>query len=163
MHISIALYVGVSLLTCRQDYPINKMLHRDELPLDASGNPVIVKKPWSFARIIGVNQDFSRGDKWITGSLFVWSVGWFCVMILGISWNLLGQFGLVSWIKPWTNEAWLGFWHVTAIGLPILITIINGLWFTWGGVHDIRALFRSLKTYKIDDSDNGTVKDHKPY
>jgi solute:Na+ symporter, SSS family len=161
--VSIALYVGVSLLTCRQDYPLNKMLHRDELPLDASGNPIIVKKPWSFARIIGVNQDFSRGDKWITGSLFVWSVGWFSVMIVGTSWNLLGQSGLVPWIKPWTNDAWLGFWHVTAIGLPILITIVTGLWFTWGGIHDIRALFRSLKTYKIDDSDNGTVKEHKPY
>lgn len=161
--VAISLYVGVSLLTCRQDYPINKMLHRDELPLDANGSPIIVKKPWTFARIIGVNQDFSRGDKWITGSLFVWSVGWFSVMIVGTSWNLLGQSGLVSWIKPWTNGAWLGFWHVTAIGLPVLITVVTGLWFTWGGIHDIRALFRSLKTYQIDDSDNGTVKDHKPY
>ena len=29
--------------------------------------------------------------------------------------------------------------------------------------HDIRALFRSLKAYKVDDTDNGTVRDHKPY
>lgn len=84
-------------------------------------------------------------------------------MLIGTGWNLLGQSGIVSWIKPWPNEVWLGFWHVTAIGLPILITIVTGLWFTWGGIHDIRALFRSLKSYKIDDSDNGTVKDHKPY
>jgi hypothetical protein len=25
-------------------------------------------------------------------------------------------------------------------------------------VRDIRALFRSLKSYKVDDSDNGTVR-----
>ncbi|HEY9250357.1 MAG TPA: sodium:proline symporter [Rariglobus sp.] len=161
--IAIALYIGVSLCTCRQDYPIRKMLHRDEYPLDANGRPVIPKKPWTFGRLIGVDKDFTRGDKWIAGSLFVWAVGWFGVMITGTAWNLLGDSGLVPWIHPWSNPAWLGFWHVTAIGLPILITLVTGLWFTWGGIHDIRALFRSLKAYRIDDSDNGTVKAHKPY
>lgn len=161
--IAIALYVGVSLLTCRQDYPLNKMLHRDELPVGPDGKPLVSKRPWTFARIVGIDQRFSRGDKWITGTLFVWAVGWFTVMLLGSAWNLLGQSGLVPWIRPWSNQAWLGFWHLTAIGLPILITVITGLWFTWGGIHDIRALFRSLKTYQIDDSDNGTVKEHKPF
>jgi len=161
--VSIALYIGVSLATCRQDYPIRKMLHRDEYPLDANGRPVIPKLPWTFARVIGVDKDFTRGDKWIAGSLFVWSVTWFSIMIVGTAWNLLGQSGLVSWIHPWSNPAWINFWHVTAIGLPILITVITGLWFTWGGIHDIRALFRSLKTYQIDNTDNGTVREHKPY
>jgi SSS family solute:Na+ symporter len=161
--ISITLYIGVSLATCRQDYPIRKMLHRDEYPVDAAGRPVIPKKPWTFTRLIGVDKDFTRGDKWIAGSLFVWSVGWFGVMILGTAWNLVGQAGLVSWIKPWSNGAWLGFWNVTSIGLPILVTVVTGIWFTWGGIHDIRALFRSLKTYEIDNTDNGTVKEHKPY
>lgn len=161
--ISIALYVGVSLATCRQDYPINQMLHRKEPSREDEARPVVVKRPWTFARLIGVDAHFTRGDKWITGSLFVWAVGWFSVMIMGTVWNLLGQSGLISWIKPWSNSAWLGFWHVTAIGLPILITLVTSLWFTWGGIHDIRALFRSLKTYRIDDSDNGTVKEHKPY
>ncbi|MBC8041195.1 MAG: sodium:proline symporter [Opitutaceae bacterium] len=161
--VSIALYIGVSLATCRRDYPLNKMLHRDELPLDEHGMPIISNKAWSFGRIIGVNKDFSRSDKWITGSLFGWSVGWFSVMLIGTAWNLIGQSGAVSWIKPWSNEAWLNFWRVTSIGLPILITVITGVWFTWGGIHDIRELFRKLKTYQIDDTDNGTVKDHKPY
>lgn len=161
--IAIALYIGVSLVTCRQDYPLNKMLHREEFPLDANGKSVLPKQKWTFARVIGVDKDFTRGDKWITGSLFVWSVGWFSVMLIGTGWNLLGHSGLVSWIKPWSNSNWLSFWHVTAIGLPMLITVVTGLWFTWGGIHDIRALFRSLRTYKIDNSDNGTVKDHKPY
>lgn len=83
--------------------------------------------------LVGIDGNFTRGDKWITGSLFVWSVGWFSVMILGTAWNLLGQSGPIAWIKPWPNDVWLGFWHFTAIGLPIPITIITGLWFTWGG------------------------------
>jgi solute:Na+ symporter, SSS family len=161
--ISIALYIGVSLATCRQDYPILKMLHRDEWPLDTNGKPIVTKRPWTFARILGIDHHFTRGDKWIAGSLFVWTVGWFMVMLIGTAWNLIGQSGTVSWIKPWAEEVWLQFWHVTAIGVPILITVITGLWFTWGGIHDIRALFKSLKTYQIDDTDNGTVKEHKPY
>jgi solute:Na+ symporter, SSS family len=158
-----ALYIGVSLATCRQDYPINKMLHRHELPLDAEGRVIVPKRPWTMARVLGFDGDFTRGDKWIAGSLFVWSVGWFGVMIVGSAWNLIGQAGVVSWIKPWPNDVWLGFWHVTAIGLPILVTVVTGIWFTWGGIHDIRALFKSLKTYKVDDTDNGTVRDHQPY
>lgn len=161
--VAIVLYGVVSLLTCRRDYPINQMLHRDELPVGPDGKPVIPRRPWTFARVVGIDKHFSRGDKWITGSLFVWAVGWFAVMLVGTAWNLLGQRGWIVWIKPWSNETWLGFWHVTAIGLPVLITLITGFWFTWGGIHDIRALFRSLKTYRIDDTDNGSVKKHKPY
>lgn len=161
--IAVCLYVGVSLATCRQDYPINKMLHRDELPLDANGRPIVPKRSWSLANLIGVNKDFTRGDKWIAGGLFVWAAGFFGIMLVGTAWNLIGQSGAVPWIKPWSNETWLGFWHVTAFGLPLVITVVTCVWFTWGGVRDIRALFRSLKAYKVDDSDNGTVKDHKPY
>ncbi len=160
MLIAVALYVGVSLLTHRQDFPLNKMLHRDELPLDENGKPKVPKRRWTLGRVIGVNQDFTKGDKWIAGGLFAWSLFWFGVMLFGTAWNLLGQAGWVPWIKPWSNEAWLTYWHVKAIGLPILFTVVTGLWFTWGGIHDIRALFRSLRGYQIDDSDNGTVRGH---
>ncbi|EIP97767.1 Na+/proline symporter [Opitutaceae bacterium TAV1] len=159
--VAIALYVGVSLVTCQRDYPINKMLHRDELPLDANGRPIAPERRWTLARIVGVDGHFTTGDKWIAGSLFAWSVSWFGVMALGSLWNVIGQSGRVSWIKPWSNDAWLGFWHVAAIGLPCVITVVTGIWFTWGGLHDILALFRSLRRYKVDDTDNGTVQKHK--
>lgn len=163
MLIAVSLYIAVSLLTCRREFPLNRMLHRDELPLDENGRPVAPKRPWTLGRIIGVNKDFTWGDKWIAGGLFVWSLVWFGVMLSGTAWNLIGQSGWISWIKPWSNQTWVTYWHIKAIGLPILFTVVTGLWFTWGGLHDIRALFRSLKSYKIDDSDNGTVRDHKPY
>jgi SSS family solute:Na+ symporter len=161
--IAITLYVVISLFTCRQDYPINKMLHRDELPTGPDGKPLVPKRPWTLERIVGIDANFSRSDKWITGSLFAWALFWFSVLVVGSVWNLVGQTGAISWVKPWSNEAWLGFWHITGIGLPILLTVITGVWFTWGGVRDIRALFKSLKLYKVDDSDNGTVSDHKPH
>lgn len=161
--IAIALYIGVSLLTCRQDFPINKMLHRDELPLDSDGRPIIPKRPWTLGRIIGFDDNFTKGDKWVAGGLFAWSILWLFVMLIGSAWNIIGHAGWLPWLKPWSNDNWLSYWHVTAIGLAIVMTVVTGIWFTWGGIRDIRALFRSLKTYKVDDSDNGTVKQHKPY
>ncbi|HEY0944174.1 MAG TPA: sodium:proline symporter [Opitutaceae bacterium] len=159
--IAIALYFGVSLLTLREDFPIMKMLHRDAGP---AGGIKPVRRRWTLARIIGMNEDFTRGDRWIAGSLFVWSVAWLAVMLVGTGWNLLGAAGFVPWLRPWSNEAWLGFWHVTSFALPILIAVVTGLWFTWGGLRDLRALFRSLRTYRVDHADNGTVQDqdHKP-
>ena len=39
----------------------------------------------------------------------------------------------------------------------MLVTI----WFTWGGVHDIRGLFRLLATAKRDATDDGRVVHEK--
>ncbi len=93
----------------------------------------------------------------------MWSLFWLLIMVVGTAWNLIGFAGWVPWIQPWSNQAWLSYWHITCIGLAIVITVVTAIWFTWGGFHDIRALFRSLKAYKVDDSDNGRVKSHEPF
>jgi solute:Na+ symporter, SSS family len=162
--LAIAVYVTVSKLTNRGDYPINAMLHRDE-PAAATAGAATPKAPsrWSLARIIGVDANFSRTDRWIAGGLFGWSVAWFLVLVIGSVWQAIGASGFVPWIKPWDNATWLSFWHVTSFALPIFLTVVTGVWFTWGGLRDIRRLFRSLRDAKVDDDDNGTVRDHKPY
>jgi SSS family solute:Na+ symporter len=178
--IAIALYVAVSLLTCRRDYPLNKLLHRDEPPVAPTGivqegDPALrtaltsaspaasalTPSRWSLARIIGISGDFSRGDRWIAGGLFGWSITWMLVMLVGTGWHFIGVSGAIPGIKPWSNDAWLRFWHFTSFALPMVLTVVTGVWFTWGGVRDIRRLFASLRSYKVDDTDNGTVKDHK--
>jgi len=37
----------------------------------------------------------------------------------------------------------------------------HGIWFTWGGVRDLGALFRHLRAEKVNDRDDGTVIDHQ--
>ncbi|HSI06989.1 MAG TPA: sodium:proline symporter [Rariglobus sp.] len=166
--LAIALYTGVSLLTCRADFPLDQMLHRDlpppkdALATTATPAPVPAKKRWSLAGIIGVDKEFTRSDRWIAGGLFGWSVAWMLVMLVGTGWHFVGVSGAVPWIHPWSNDTWLRFWHFTSFALPIMLTVVTGIWFTWGGIRDIRRLFRSLKTYQIDNSDNGTVPKHPP-
>jgi SSS family solute:Na+ symporter len=144
--VALGSYVLVSLLTCKRDFDLDAMLHRDPHAIRPR-----LKLTW--ARVIGFDEHFSRGDKWIVGSLFGWSMLWFTVFLIGTVWNL---------IAPWPTFVWTRFWHITGVGLPILISIATGIWFTWGGLRDIRALFKALRHAKVDVTDNGRVAHPAP-
>jgi len=158
--IAILVYVGVSLLTSREDYNLDRMLHRgkyakivaalgdDRPPAPTAGLKVHLGK------IIGFNENFSLGDKWIAGGLFGWSVFRFLVFVVGTTWNV---------IAPWPTSAWSAYWHVVGIGIPIFFSLATAVWFTWGGLRDMRALFHRLKVQKVNDRDDGTVVNHQNF
>ena len=45
-------------------------------------------------------------------------------------------------ISRWPESAWAAYWHVTGVGIPIFLCVVTGIWFTWGGIVDMRAFFR---------------------
>ncbi len=155
--IAIILYIVVSLLSCRKAFNMDRMLHRGEYAITA---PEVIREPETVHRgsisligkMIGFDGNFTRGDKWIAGTLFGWSVLWFCVVIFGSIWNV---------IAPWPNSVWLTYWHIVGIGLPILIAIVTGVWFTLGGIRDMRLLFVRLSGERINPLDDGTVVCHQ--
>ncbi|MEO7932504.1 MAG: sodium:proline symporter [Chthoniobacterales bacterium] len=152
--LAIALYVGISLLTNREDYNMDRMLHRGKYAavIEKVGDEmeaiVPAEKKFTWGRIIGFDENFSRSDKWITGSVFAWGMVWFSLSIIGTIWNL---------IAPWPVSFWTQFWRVSGIGIPIVISVVTGIWFTWGGVRDIKSLFQRLKAQRINHLDDGTV------
>lgn len=150
---AIAVYVGVSLLTCQRDFNLERMLHRGEYTLPDAGGAAAKpeKKLPAWTRLLGFDHHFSRSDKWIAGLLLGWSVFWFGVVLIGCAWHL---------VAPWKVSTWLGYWHVTGIVVPIIISLVTGIWFTWGGSRDIRALFVRLKQEKICHLDDGRVTGH---
>lgn len=77
---------------------------------------------------------------------------WLTVLVVGSGWNLL---------SPWPISWWSTFWHVAAIGIPVTITVVTSIWFTWGGLRDIRALFRRLREEAVNPLDDGFVVDHQ--
>ncbi len=153
--LAIILYIGVSLLTCREDFNLERMLHRGkyaailkevgDVPAPKSGRRV-----W-LGKLIGFDEHFTLGDKWIAGGLLAWSMFWFLVFLVGTVWNIH---------TPWSIGAWSSFWHVTCILLPICFAVITAVWFTWGGLRDIRSLFRRLREEKVNVFDDGTVVNH---
>jgi SSS family solute:Na+ symporter len=150
--IAVILYVVISLLTNREDFNMNRMLHRGayaDVPVRLGEQPVPNRKPvFSLERLIGIDEHFSLGDKWIAGGLFGWSVLFSLIMIVGTIWNLA---------SPWPISVWSTFWHVVAVVIPVFFAVVIGIWFTWGGIADSLALFRSLRAEKFNPLDNGMV------
>ena len=152
-------YISVSLLTNRKDYDMDRLLHRGKYSamIEKIGEQVdaaapVARAKFSWKDLVGIDKNFTTGDKWIAGSLFAWSLGWFAIFIVGTLWNLLA---------PWPASVWSAYWHVAGIGVPVFITFVTGIWFTWGGVRDIRNLFQGLGHKHTNHLDDGTVVNHQ--
>ncbi len=149
--IAIAVYIAVSLLTYREDFNMDRMLHRGTYAQAGGVQSVSQRQVW-WERLVGFDENFTLGDKWIAGTLLGWSVVWCVVFLVGTAWNL---------IAPWPLSAWSIFWEIVGIGIPIFLAVVIGVWFTWGGVRDMRDLFRRLRHERINHLDDGTVVNHQ--
>jgi len=154
---AIIVYVAVSLLTHKEDFNLEKMLHRGRYAITQPETKKVSPEPAPqrrsfWLKVIGIDSEYSPKDRLIAGALFGWSMTWSVVFLVGTAWNI---------ISPWPLAWWSGFWHVAGIGIPIFITLVTSVWFTWGGLHDIRALFQRLRHHKSTASDDGFVVDHQ--
>ena len=145
---AIALYFIVSLLTCKQDFNMERMLHRGRYAVADDKVKIEFEKRWSWSSIIGIDEHFTKGDKMISASVFTWTMFWWIVFIVVTLWNVFSRWPL-SW--------WATYWHYYAIIIPLVIGIVTTVWFLWGGIRDLHELYIDLKTYKSDASDDGTV------
>jgi solute:Na+ symporter, SSS family len=150
--IAIAVYIVVSLLTCRADFNMDRMLHRGAYARADLPTFTATRGKIGLGRLIGFDANFSTGDKWIAGALFGYSMLLLAIFLVGTVWNL---------VAPWPLSAWSAFWHVIGVGLPVFFAVVTGVWFTWGGVRDTLALFRLLKRERVDVSDDGMVVNHR--
>jgi len=146
---SLVLYVIVSLLTCKQDFNMERMLHRGQYAIADDKVKIEFEKRWSWSSIIGIDEHFTKADKAISASIFSWTMFWWIVFVVVTLWNLF---------SPWPLNWWAAYWHYYAIIIPLVIGIVTTVWFLWGGIHDLHELYVDLKTYKSDASDDGTVE-----
>jgi hypothetical protein len=169
---AIACYTGASLLGGGKRYNMDRLLHRAQFAVEpesaiaaaastAGKNGMELeyarpgetpKRPNWLYRIVtfGIDEQFSRSDRWITVGITIWSMFWFAVVAIGT---------LVYFIHPWSNETWALYWLWTSIYLPLAIGSGTTVWFTIGCWHDMRVFFRRLRKEKVDDHDDGTVYD----
>ena len=148
--IAIGVYVVVSLLTCREDFNMDKLLHRGAYSVaeDWVATHTAKKKKFRWSQVIGITDKFSKSDRRITQGVFGWSMFWVLVMIAGTVWNM---------ITPWATAVWSTFWWWASIILPLGLSIITTLWFTVGVLKDMRAFFNGLQKERVDVTDDGTV------
>lgn len=141
---SVGTYVGMSLLTCRQPFDLDRMLHRH------GESPRLAKRNWLTA-LLGYDREFSRGDKAISGSVFVWNGVMFATFLVVTASNL--------W-RVWPDRWW---WNYNLVNLSItsVIATVTVVWFSFGGLRDLVRLFRLLARTRNNPLDDGTVIAHR--
>jgi SSS family solute:Na+ symporter len=147
--IAVLTYFTVSFFTYREDFNLDRMLHRGKYADDPEAAALPVRR--GLLSRLGIDNDFSHGDKVVALAIFAWTMFWLAVTLIGTAWNL---------IHPWTTSFWASYWLVVGIILPMMICVITLFWFGIGGVLDIRSFFRLLSSAKRDASDDGTVPQH---
>lgn len=148
---SLVVYVTVSLLTCKEDFDLDRMLHRGKYAVEGP-SPETARRRFSWGGILGFDREFTRGDKIISASLFAWSMLWFLVfVVMSISYL----------VNPWPLSVWSEYWHLYAILIPVFVGVVTTIWFTWGGSRDLFRLFRDLPNVKRSALDDGSVANHR--
>jgi SSS family solute:Na+ symporter len=155
MFCAVAVYLAVSLLTCQADFNMDRMLHRGAYAaiIAEVGEQALTKRSRiSWARIIGYDENFSRGDKWLAGGLFGWTMLWTVVSAVVLIWNSF---------HFWSLGTWSSYYFATSIGVGIFFALTIGTWMVWGGISDSIALFKRLHAEKANPLDNGAVVNHQ--
>lgn len=144
---SIVVYVVISLLTCRkgQEFNLDKMLHRGAYRV--AHDHVVEHKTNRWLQLVGITPEFSFWDRVLAIALVVWNAAWFLTFVVVTVLNLVMEFPHHWWSNFWRIYIWLYF----------IISVPATIWFTIGGVHDIKQLFHDLTHMERDHTDDGRV------
>ena len=147
--VAAGVYVLWSVLTSRETFNLNHMLHRDgTAPSDHAVAPLAARRS-ILSRIFGFDEHFTRNDKWVTVLMMGWSLLIAAVNIGVCAWNAA--------IHPLSVNWWAGYWRIVGIGVPMIIAVVSLIWFTIGTAFDVRDFFHILRTKARDARDNGQV------
>ena len=142
----------VSKLTCKEPFNLDRMLHRGKYNLD-NLNQTRTQWTWAtfFGKLIGITPEYSFWDRVIARSIFCYSIVYrfLGTFILIVIWNVF---------QRWPQSWWSGYFFVTALLVPGIVTVVVTFWFGIGSVKDMIQLFRDLKTRKLNFLDNGQVE-----
>ncbi len=142
-------YILVSLLGPRHVHNMDKMLHRGEYA-DEKSLSLIRSKKFTFSKLIGITNNFTRFDSFLAWGSFLYSFIWWIIFIVV---TLLAIF--TTWLgdRFWEELMWWKF-----VPFSLVLGVVCSIWISWGGIRDAIALVKDLKNIKLDDSDNGFVQ-----
>ena len=152
MMLSLLLYIGVSYLTLKEPFNLDRMLHRGKYSIDGERN---ISSPWTwknmYNKFIGITPEYTFWDKVIAWCYFSYSMiyRFFFTFIVVIIWNL---------ISPWPVQWWGYYILIVFITIPGIMAAITAVWFGICGPMDLIDMFRSLKNRTINELDDGRVE-----
>ncbi len=147
----IAAFVAVSLVTCRVPHDMEQLLHRGQYAV--ADDRVARTDSAQIANwkrvLLGYDENFSRGDRFLSAMLFGWTLFVFAVFTVITLTNVF--FGV------WTERSWWRFFVLNNVYLPLVVGIITTVWLTIFGLRDLRRLFEKLRTLRSDATYDGLV------
>ena len=166
---TILLYVAVSLATCRKAFDMERLLHRGKWA--DGGNVLHHGVPAGSAqtcvkglltRIIGIDSNYTRGDRALAWSVFCYSFVWgFGLCFLGnVLWHVLGEAGIL----PRQPDSWWGvYFFIVNFVVACAVGIVSTFWFGICSTRDLLRLFRDLDERErsgggLDATDDGSVR-----
>ena len=146
---AVILYVALSLAQGKT-FNLDRMLHRGAYAVESDGKKA--KFVFSLRSLAGITDDYTRGDRWLAWSVFLYTTALWLVFLATIFLNVV--FG------HWSRGRWIEYFFYLNIVLPLIIGIVTGIWFTWGGIRDLKLMFQRLRVLKRNANDDGRVVDH---
>ncbi len=141
-------YIGVSLLGKRTDFDFDALFHRGRYAV-SDDKSTVSSAPKKGLKLLGIDKEFTKGDKFIYIITYTMILGWTLVFVLGTIYNLTHDV---------PDESWASFWRIYVL-IQLAIASATVVWFTIGGVKDLRAMLKRLAVMERDDSDDGVVRD----
>jgi SSS family solute:Na+ symporter len=162
MWICSAVYVLVSLgeqARGRRSFDLDRLLHRGkwEVSGETEEGTVTQSRGW---KMLGITGEFGRRDRFLYLLTWGWNAAWVVVFLAGTIFFLTRRVESGQWAGY--DSVWLGFWE-TKIWIEVAVGAVVVVWFTYGGVRDVRRLLRDLSRMKVDEEDDGFVgqaRDH---
>ena len=152
MLISVGTYIAISLLTSRQRFNMDQLLHRGRYKMEDEPVPSTsgIEARGILSKFIGIDSEYTKGDRLLAWSVFIWSFGW----TFGVGFVVVA---LWNWISPWSKQSWSLWFYINNFIVAGLLGMVSTVWFSIGGTRDLRQLFRDLKKGHADPLEDGRV------
>ncbi|MBN1155050.1 sodium:solute symporter [candidate division KSB1 bacterium] len=142
-----AMYVIISLIENKKPFNMDRLLHRGKYEIKGEMK-IIDAVPSRGWRVLGMGKEFTKSDKFIYIISYAWIFGWTLIFIIGTIYNF--SHGL-------QDSNWFVFWKYY-IFIYAAVSALVVIWFTIGGVIDMKAMFKHLGTAERDETDDGYIR-----
>ena len=148
---AIIMYILFSLQGKKNKFNMDKLLYRGQYAI-ADDITVVTSEPIrGLRKLIGMGQDFNLRDKIVYLCTVGWTTAWFIGFIFVTAYNVVVDVKTESWIKFWEFYMWLS----------LIIGVVIAIWFTIGGIIDLKKMFCKLRDEIVNAGDDGRVL-HEP-
>jgi len=149
---SISTYVVLSLLTCSEDFNMERMLHRGKYAREQKQIVEPEERPRILKKLLGIDEQFTLGDKILSWSVFIWTMANFALFIGIVFWNVF--------VWRWTKFGWANYFFIMNLVVGLVVGAVTSVWFTIGGAFGLHDMFRRLAELKRSVLDDGRVVAH---